>query len=108
MFEPYFLSLMIYFPQDLLHYILDKIQHLGWIGSVAFILLYIFATILLVPGSILTLGAGAVFGVVWGSIYVLISALIGETCAFLLGRYNVYQLFTITLLKIQFYYKLQS
>ena len=86
MFEPHLFSSTIYHLQDLLHHVLLWIQHLGWIGSMAFILLYICTTILLIPGSILTLGAGVVFGVVWGSVYVLIGALIGETCAFLLGR----------------------
>ena len=89
MFEPNFFNLTTYHPQELLHHTLLAIQQLGWMGNVAFILLYIAATILLIPGSILTLGAGFVFGVVWGSVYVLIGALIGETCAFLLGRYLV-------------------
>ena len=67
MLKSHFLVTTIYHPQELLHQILDSIQHLGWIGIVAFILLYICATILLVPGSILTLGAGVVFGVFWGN-----------------------------------------
>ena len=70
-----------------LHLSLDWIQSLGWQGAIAFILLYIIATVALIPGSILTLGAGVVFGVFWGSAYVLIGAVVGETCAFLLGRY---------------------
>lgn len=73
--------------QSILHSYLTQIQHLGWLGIVTFVVLYIIATIALIPGSILTLGAGVVFGVVWGSVYVLIGAVIGETCAFLLGRY---------------------
>ena len=74
-------------PSELLHHFLLWIQSIGYISAIAFILLYIVATIALVPGSILTLGAGVVFGVVWGSVYVLIGAIVGETCAFLLGRY---------------------
>ncbi|WP_019507434.1 TVP38/TMEM64 family protein [Pleurocapsa sp. PCC 7319] len=81
------LGLSHYNLQAALHRILQGIQDLGWIGIIAFILLYIIATVALIPGSILTLGAGVVFGVVWGSIYVLVGAIIGETCAFLLGRY---------------------
>ena len=73
--------------QEILHYTLQLIQDLGWIGAISFILLYIIATVALIPGSILTLGAGVVFGVVWGSVYVLIGAVMGEICAFLLGRY---------------------
>ena len=42
---------------------------------------------LFVPGSVLTLGAGAVFGVALGSVYVSISATLGATAAFLVGRY---------------------
>ncbi len=49
--------------------------------------LYILATVLFIPGSILTLGADVVFGVALGSIYVFIGATIGATLAFLIGRY---------------------
>jgi uncharacterized membrane protein YdjX (TVP38/TMEM64 family) len=45
------------------------------------------ACILLLPGSILTLGAGVLFGVVNSSIAVSIAATLGATCAFLVGRY---------------------
>jgi uncharacterized membrane protein YdjX (TVP38/TMEM64 family) len=54
---------------------------------VTFILIYILATVLFIPGSILTLGSGFVFGVIWGSIYVFIGATLGATAAFLVGRY---------------------
>jgi uncharacterized membrane protein YdjX (TVP38/TMEM64 family) len=43
--------------------------------------------VLFVPGSVLTLGAGAVFGVAWGSVYVSLGATLGATAAFLVGRY---------------------
>ncbi|MEP0886533.1 TVP38/TMEM64 family protein, partial [Trichocoleus sp. ST-U3] len=49
--------------------------------------LYIVATVAFLPGSIVTLGAGVVFGIVWGSIYVFIGASLGATAAFLIGRY---------------------
>jgi uncharacterized membrane protein YdjX (TVP38/TMEM64 family) len=39
------------------------------------------------PGSILTLGAGVIFGVILGSLYVFIGATLGATAAFLVGRY---------------------
>src|SRR5467141_3001960 len=73
--------------QDLLKAALDWIGKLGPWGPVIFIALYIVATVFFIPGSVLTLGAGAVFGVVLGSVYVSISATLGATAAFLVGRY---------------------
>lgn len=74
-------------PQAWLRNALQWIQDLGPIGAIAFIILYIIATVAFLPGSILTLGAGVVFGVVLGSIYVFIGATLGATAAFLVGRY---------------------
>lgn len=73
--------------QGLLKNTLDWIVALGSWGPVTFIVIYILATILFIPGSILTLGAGVIFGVLWGSIYVSIGATIGAAGAFLVGRY---------------------
>jgi uncharacterized membrane protein YdjX (TVP38/TMEM64 family) len=73
--------------QETLQNTLTFIQGLGAVGAVAFIGLYVLATILLIPGTILTLGAGVVFGVVQGSIYVFLGATLGATAAFLIGRY---------------------
>ncbi|HBB34997.1 MAG TPA: TVP38/TMEM64 family protein [Cyanobacteria bacterium UBA8803] len=74
-------------PQELLRDALLWIQNLGPTGAIAFILLYIVATVAFLPGSIVTLGAGVVFGVVLGSLYVFIGATLGATAAFLVGRY---------------------
>lgn len=74
-------------PQDLLRNALEWVDGLGAVGAIAFILIYIVATVAFLPGSILTLGAGVVFGVVLGSIYVFIGATIGAALAFLVGRY---------------------
>jgi len=73
--------------QDLLKEALAWVGGLGPWGVVLFIALYVVATVLFIPGSVLTLGAGAVFGVLWGSVYVSIAATSGATCAFLVGRY---------------------
>jgi uncharacterized membrane protein YdjX (TVP38/TMEM64 family) len=59
----------------------------GAAGVVAYILLYVVATVLFLPGSILTLGAGAVYGVVYGVPIVSTAATLGATAAFLAGRY---------------------
>jgi uncharacterized membrane protein YdjX (TVP38/TMEM64 family) len=73
--------------QELLKSALDWVTSLGPWRPVPFIVIYILATILFIPGSILTLGAGVLFGVVLGSIYVSIGATIGAAGAFLVGRY---------------------
>jgi uncharacterized membrane protein YdjX (TVP38/TMEM64 family) len=67
--------------------VLEWTKGLGPLGPLVFIAIYIVACVLFVPGSILTIGAGVVFGVVRGSIYVSIAATLGATSAFLIGRY---------------------
>jgi uncharacterized membrane protein YdjX (TVP38/TMEM64 family) len=74
-------------PQELFLNILKWIEGLGYVGGIAFILIYIIATIAFIPGSALTLGAGTLFGVLLGSIYVFIGATLGAIAAFLIGRY---------------------
>ncbi|MHA1158787.1 MAG: TVP38/TMEM64 family protein, partial [Alphaproteobacteria bacterium] len=73
--------------QDLLKQALDWVGELGPSGAIIFVAIYVIATVLFIPGSVLTLGAGAAFGVVWGSVYVSIASTLGATCAFLVGRY---------------------
>jgi uncharacterized membrane protein YdjX (TVP38/TMEM64 family) len=73
--------------QDLLKQALDWVGGLGPWGPAIFIVIYVVATVLFIPGSVLTLGAGAVFGMVWGSVYVSIGSVLGATAAFLVGRY---------------------
>src|SRR5215471_19039521 len=73
--------------QDVLKAALDWIGKLGPWGPVIFIGLYVVATVFFIPGSVLTLGAGALFGVALGSVCVSISATLGATAAFLVGRY---------------------
>ena len=73
--------------QALLNKSLLWVDSLGWLAPVAFIVIYNIATLLFIPGSLLTLKGGCLFGFLWGSIYVLIAATIGATFAFLVGRY---------------------
>jgi len=81
------LALKYFHVQDLLKAALDWIGKLGPWGPVIFVGLYVVATVLFVPGSVLTPGAGAVFGVMLGSVCVSISATLGAGAAFLVGRY---------------------
>lgn len=73
--------------QDMLRQALAWINERGRVGVIAYITLYIIATVAFLPGSIITLGGGAIFGVFWGSLYVFIGASLGATAAFLIGRY---------------------
>lgn len=73
--------------QGLLKSAISWTESLGAAGFAVFILIYILATVLFLPGSILTLGAGVLFGVVWGSVCVSIASTLGATVAFLVGRY---------------------
>jgi uncharacterized membrane protein YdjX (TVP38/TMEM64 family) len=73
--------------QGILKNALESIGNLGPWGPAAFILIYIIATVLFIPGSLLTLGSGVLFGVVGGTVCVSIGSVLGATCAFLTGRY---------------------
>ena len=73
--------------QDLLGTAMDKIKELGWLGYLVFGVLYVAATVFFLAPTILTLGAGAVYGVVTGTILVSVSSMLGACTAFLLGRY---------------------
>ncbi len=73
-------------PQ-IIHDALAWIDGLGPTGPLVFVLLYILACVLLLPGSLLTLGAGVLFGVIEGSVVVSVGSTLGATCAFLVGRY---------------------
>ncbi len=71
----------------LLNEAINYIESLGNLGAIAFILLYIICTLLLISGAILTLSAGLIFGVIKGSIIVSIASTLAATFAFLVGRY---------------------
>jgi uncharacterized membrane protein YdjX (TVP38/TMEM64 family) len=76
-----------FYVQEILRNILIQIDRLGVWGPVAFIITYNLATVLFIPGSVLTLGGGMIFGLWWGSIYVFVASTLGATFAFLIGRY---------------------
>ncbi|HSF75055.1 MAG TPA: TVP38/TMEM64 family protein, partial [Microcoleus sp.] len=65
------------YVQDVLRTLLMRIEDLGWWGPVAFVATYNLATVLFVPGSVLTLGGGAIFGLWWGSVYVFAASILG-------------------------------
>jgi uncharacterized membrane protein YdjX (TVP38/TMEM64 family) len=60
---------------------------LGAAGPLAFVLIYVLSTVLLVPGTLLTLGAGVIFGLIRGFAFVWIGATLGAVAAFLVSRH---------------------
>jgi uncharacterized membrane protein YdjX (TVP38/TMEM64 family) len=66
---------------------------LAWVGElgiwapVAFAVLYAVATVAFVPGSVLSLAAGALFGIAGGVAVVFVGATAGAAAAFLIARY---------------------
>ena len=57
------------------------------IAWAVFIAFYVGAVVLMLPGSILTLGAGYLFGLGYGFAIVSFASTVGATCAFLVGRF---------------------
>jgi uncharacterized membrane protein YdjX (TVP38/TMEM64 family) len=79
--------LAIVFLRDSLSQFLDQSRDLGWLAAMLFVLIYIVACVLMMPGSVLTLGAGAVFGVWIALPLTLAGATLGACAAFLVGRF---------------------
>lgn len=59
----------------------------GVLGVMVFILVYAVAAVLLIPASILTLGAGFAFGLPLGMLAVSIASTLGAALSFLVSRY---------------------
>jgi len=63
------------------------VQGAGAAGPLLFMLIYAVGTVLFLPGSVLTLAGGALFGPVFGTFYNLTGATLGAALAFLVARY---------------------
>lgn len=67
-------------------------QFIDWLrghplAPVIFVALYATATALAIPGTILTLAGGALFGFYWGTLFNLLAANIGANAAFAIARH---------------------
>lgn len=88
LFVAILLGVLVYF--DLHERLLDLlawVEDQGAWASVLFVLIMAATVILLLPGVFLTTGAGLVFGVVQGSILVVVGTTLGAAIAFLVARY---------------------
>lgn len=65
----------------------NHVERMGTGGMALFVLVYILAALLFVPGAAITLAAGALFGLVQGTILVSIASTVAAALAFLIGRH---------------------
>jgi uncharacterized membrane protein YdjX (TVP38/TMEM64 family) len=65
----------------------DWVGQMGAFGILVFSVVYAVATVLMAPGSILTIGAGFVFGLWKGFLAAWVGATLGASLAFLVARF---------------------
>lgn len=65
----------------------DWLAGAGVMAPLLFIGIYVISTVLFLPGAVLTIAGGVLFGPAWGTFYNLTGATIGATMAFLIARY---------------------
>lgn len=82
------LAILHYFnlDEEILN-LLQWLDTLGWQAGLWFVLIIAAAIVFLLPGVIFTMGAGFVFGVLKGTIYVVLGTVLGAAIAFLIARY---------------------
>ena len=82
------ISIAIYYRDRFDVQLLEQwVNQAGVWAPVIFMLIYIAATVLFLPGSVLTLTGGVLFGPVLGVFYNLTAATIGASLSFLIARY---------------------
>ncbi|HKK29507.1 MAG TPA: TVP38/TMEM64 family protein [Alphaproteobacteria bacterium] len=73
--------------REIMDHVNGFIQGMGAPGMIVFGAVYVVATLLLVPGSAITLAAGLIFGLLRGVIIASIASTTGAALAFLIARY---------------------
>ncbi len=86
----------------------DFVKAQGLLGAVVFVFAYIVTTVLAIPGSALTIMAGAIFGSVIGSAVVIVGATLGASLCFLISRYFARDLVLNMLSKNEKFQKLDN
>lgn len=65
----------------------QRVDGMGAAGALLYGAIYVVGVLLFVPGSVLTIGAGLLFGLLWGSVVVSIAATLASALAFLIARH---------------------
>lgn len=82
------LAIMVYFDvHEQVLRLLEWFEAQGAWAPLLFMLIMVAVVVLLLPGILFTTGAGFVFGLVEGSLYVVVGTTLGATLAFLIARY---------------------
>ncbi len=72
----------------------DFVAEMGMTAALAFVALYAVTTMLSLPvGAILTIAGGFLFGVTFGTLYVVVGATLGATAVFLIARSALGEMF---------------
>jgi uncharacterized membrane protein YdjX (TVP38/TMEM64 family) len=72
---------------EFLHHSMEWIAQSGWTGVVWFVILYTLTCVFFLPGSVLTVGAGAIYGFWFSTVLVTVSSTLGAVVNFLTSRY---------------------
>lgn len=72
---------------DWLRAVQQRVDGMGVLGALLYGAIYVVGVLLFVPGSVLTIGAGLLFGLLWGSVLVSIAATLASALAFLIARH---------------------
>ncbi|WP_428265853.1 TVP38/TMEM64 family protein [Haliangium sp.] len=67
--------------------LVESVRGAGALGVVIYGLVYVVATVLWIPGSVLTIAAGFVYGLIGGTLVVIPSSVAGATLAFVIARF---------------------
>ncbi len=66
--------------------VVEFVRGTGPAAPIVFVVLYVTLTVLLLPGSVMTITGGLLFGPYVGTALAVVGATAGATCSFLLGR----------------------
>ncbi len=80
------LAARYWLDRDALAGLLSRVQSLGNLGAAILSAFYVLACVLFLPGSILTLAAGFLFGLAKGYVAVAVGSVLGASAAFWIGR----------------------
>jgi uncharacterized membrane protein YdjX (TVP38/TMEM64 family) len=66
--------------------LVETMREAGGTGALLYVVAYVVACVLLLPGSVLTLAAGFAYGPLLGTLLVMVASMLGACTAFVLGR----------------------